>query len=879
MKENLGPDRATLFLTGEITRESAVELVDRIHKLHHTYFYPRIDLEVASPGGEAAALFYCVEALRDQRPSGLEINTRVQTMASSAAAVLVSLGDSRVASPRARLLYHTARLMGIDNEVTARTATTIGRAIGEIDVSIVELLADRARHGSRPGVGSGKARVKDFAETDWDVVAHLAGRGRLESGGAPRGALMKGLRQQVATALKAPESDELAALFNSLCALDCPISAFLARELRLIDSIGKPIGSPVRDDGGEAVQPGLQVPEWRTIFPPVGHVPRATLCRHTLILGETGSGKTASGILPLVSAILDESSPVGCALVIDPKHELGEAALQRDRAAVRVIDVRREIDPDVFDLMPGPLSIAQDLAQGRVMTAASKILCRAASLSKNNPAKVLAGAASTAREPYWDMQGARLAQTVLALVLTLIDRRLAIFGTANAPGALQGAPLAVRKACGELGALAGCLQRNAQIDALAKKALDELGSSTAPEVVRTDFARDVRETFFYRHNDEVREEFEALKASAPEPRTEREFAGATRDLIAAVCMAAARCPERQYDLELGINVLALANHALQSLFPIGSGGSAAGAGGDRNEKDQCKLLGATLAEHLRATIHGGEMGATLDAIAGYWNRLSGPHAHSHYGAIVAHARMCFYAFADEIPARTLFFGCEPGLRVPDNRYDSGPNLVDFEAVIDVEDHKRVCVYRPQLGADNETLVAMALKALFFEAVLNSEKRRKDGANMPLVAYVADEFHRFVTADVVHGDQSFLDTCRSFGAFCVLACQSIASLRHALAEMAGYSPSNEPAIEILLTNTGNKLFFRSTDREVQDFLERQCPVESDRPRVTQVRPPSTLKPGECYAVLADGRFARRQLAPFGANTPAAPQAAGEPAPGR
>ena len=879
LKEDLGPQRATLFLTGEITRELAVELVDRIHKLHNTYFYPQVDLEVASPGGEAAALFYCVEALCEGRPSGLKITTRVRTMASSAAAVLVSLGDRRVASPRARLLYHTARLMGIDSEITARTATTIGRAIGEIDASLVELLMEGARRGPRTVAASEKARVTDFAATDWDVVAHLVGRGRQQGGRVRRGSLLKELRRQVAAALKAPESDELAALYTSLCVLDASISGFLAQELRLIDSIGEPAGSEPGDVDGEADRPTVRIPEWQTLFRPGGHVPRDVLCRHALILGETGSGKTASGILPLVSAILDESSPVGCALVIDPKHELGEAALQLDGTAVRVIDVRREIEPDVFDLMPGSLSIAPDLEQGRVMTAARKILCRAASLSENNPAKVLAGAASTAREPYWDMQGARLAQTVLALVLTLIDRRVAIFGTADASGALQGAPLAVRKACGELGVLAGCLQRNAQIDAIAKKALDKLGSSTAQEVVRTDFARDVRETRFYQVKHEFQEEFEALKASAPEPRTEREFAGATRDLIDAVCMAAARCPKRQHDLDLGINVLALANHALESLFPMGSGASAVGTGGDRNEKNENKILGATLAERLRTMIHGGEIGATLDAIAGYWNKLCGPHAHSHYGAIVAHARMCFYAFADEIPACTLFFGCEPGLRTPDDRFGGGPKLVDFEAVIDDEDHKRVYLFRPQLGADNETLVARALKALFFEAVLNSEKRRKHGATMPLVAYVADEFHRFVTADVVHGEQSFLDTCRSFGAFCMLACQSIASLRHALSEMAERSPSNEPAIEILLTNTGTKLFFRSTDREVLAFLERQCPVEPGRPKVTEVRPPSTLKPGECYAVLADGRFERRQLAPFGARTPVVPQAAGEPAPGR
>ena len=86
------------------------------------------------------------------------------------------------------------------------------------------------------------------------------------------------------------------------------------------------------------------------------------------------------------------------------------------------------------------------------------------------------------------------------------------------------------------------------------------------------------------------------------------------------------------------------------------------------------------------------------------------------------------------------------------------------------------------GLDN--LVAVALKGLFFESVLDDPDRAGGGAELPLVGYVADEFHRFATSDPLHGEQSFLDTCRSFGAFCLLACQSVASIEHALAHGAG-----------------------------------------------------------------------------------------------
>ena len=138
------------------------------------------------------------------------------------------------------------------------------------------------------------------------------------------------------------------------------------------------------------------------------------------------------------------------------------------------------------------------------------------------------------------------------------------------------------------------------------------------------------------------------------------------------------------------------------------------------------------------------------------------------------------------------------------------------------------MFQPSLGSAEDALVARSVKALFFEAVLNSERHREPGHGMPLVAYVADECHRFVTSDLVHGEQSFLDTCRSFGAFCVLACQSVASLRHALAEANGSSDSTEPAIEIILANSGNKLFFRSTDRDVGERVERLCPRAPGHP---------------------------------------------------
>ena len=857
-----GQDRATVAVTGDITDERAVELVALLRKLRNVGSYPRVELEVTSPGGFASALAYCLDGLRELRASGLKIDTRVRTSACSAAAMLVSMGDRRSASVNARLLYHNTRIPGIDAAITAHTAAQIGHSLHDGDTALIQGMAQWVHQTSRQRLKGARTRVKDFAKSDWPVIARLGGDNSEKDKREPRGALLKALRARVSACLCESNHQRLATLYADLFVLDRSISALLARELRLIDAVCGD-DRPDAKTGDEAdTGPGLQIPQWRAIFPHGGWVPRATLCRHALILGETGSGKTVSGILPVVSSILDPESRVGCALVIDPKHEIGNVLLARGGDVVREIDVSGSRGPGAFNLMSGPLSVAEDLAQGRVMAASLEILCRAASLTENNPARLLAGEASTAREPYWEMEGSRLAQTVLALTLVLITRSEEVFGTTDIAPALRGAPLAVRKACGELGTLAGCLKRNAAVDAIAEKRMNELGSTVPPEVVRTDFSRDLRETALYRRDDVFREEFESLRASAPEPREKKAFESATRDLIGAVCMAAARCSDSNYGRRPGVNVLALATHALRLLFSIGSGRRADSS--HANESDGSgtpNLLAAALAKHLCTTIRGGEIGATFDAIVDDWEPLAYKRSHGQYAGILGPARNCFYAFADGIPARTLYFGCEPGLRDADSRYRDEPSVVDFASDVDDESRKTVYIFRPTLQANNERLVAKALKALFFEAVLNSEKRREDSGEMPMVAYVADEAHRFVTSDLVHGEQSFLDTCRSFGAFCVLACQSISSLRHALAESSGNYASNQAAIDIVLTNTATKLFFRSTDREVRAFLDGLCPGSPNAVRVTEIRPPSTLAPGECYAVLSNGRILRRQLAPF------------------
>ena len=119
-----------------------------------------------------------------------------------------------------------------------------------------------------------------------------------------------------------------------------------------------------------------------------------------------------------------------------------------------------------------------------------------------------------------------------------------------------------------------------------------------------------------------------------------------------------------------------------------------------------------------------------------------------------------------------------------------------------------------------------------------------------------------SADAVHGEESFFETCRSHGAFCVCATQSTRSIAHALSLGGAGWDTNEAALDLLLANTATKLFFRSTDADTAARVATLSPHRPGFAPPTAVRTLASLTPGESWASLADGRFERRQLEPAG-----------------
>ena len=176
-------------------------------------------------------------------------------------------------------------------------------------------------------------------------------------------------------------------------------------------------------------------------------------------------------------------------------------------------------------------------------------------------------------------------------------------------------------------------------------------------------------------------------------------------------------------------------------------------------------------------------------------------------------------------------------------------LFDFRGALSRGD---IVVHSARSRSASESAIGRALKSQYFAAVFAGITDRP-------TYYVCDEAQRYISTDPTSGEQSYLDRARAFRASCMLATQSIASLRYAIAtshDGAGVSS----ALDVILANTATKLFFRSTDPGTRNQLRDLLPVAptTGRPHVIDVRPPSTLSVGECYYIMARGDWGRRQV---------------------
>ena len=888
--------------TGEVTEASIIDLVSTIDRLQTHYFYQEVELQIASPGGELIALDYFIEAMSRWKQRGLTVTTRALTACRSAAAIMLSLGDHREANASSVLHYHHARIVGQHGPITRDSAEEVGERLKTVDNRMLAELVEQVvkRNGSGDSMSASGLADEDrmvLQEVRMEWCQHTNERPNDEDDAVWLDTWLRNTRES-------GDEEELRRrwswLYDALFEQDKPISATLAVGLGLVDGLIDPTsrrwqGESPRGSG----RPWMEIPEWKAALPD-GRWCEDHFRRHTLVLGETGSGKTRSAVLPVLAAAY-RSPRVGVGLVIDPKKELGNVLELRDRSEGRGNAGKKLIKIEkgrhVIDLMDsGAWSVRDMIERGEYWSAAQQVLRRIAGLTESNPARILLGEPPASIDSYWPQEGTNLSSTIIALAIELIAHPENYVGREVQGKAAEEEsrmvslmlPVATTR-LHALGVRLGVFEDRRE--AYVREA-EEVREADRREAPAFSHVHD-----FDRYRFDLDEEYPGLEDERPDPgnlrrdSTIRELADKLRSgrvfpkeerLIASML-------ERWSESEMSIDDFDVALREVRSGILAGS----------RSDKVLNVLVVASaicdelfgmveVEKILREDVPRDPQNPTyytpLHALADSMMAREGPvageqelvakhmktyadmrdRADRQYAGVYGAATTVWREFISGEIRHSLYFGCEIH-----NRCSAGgrePDFLDFRKEVgrNREDIERepgsFYVFQPALNG-SDILFARACKALYFESILGDEERAVKGGEMPSAAYIADEFQRFITVDREHGEQSFLDVCRSFGAFTVIACQSVANLQYALSEFERDDSKRRSAIDIICNNTATKLFFRNSDKDTSERLDTICPAMPGGEIVTRVRPLSTLGAGECYASFPDGRFVRVQLDEF------------------
>ena len=230
------PRPATVVLDGELTAHAVSELVATVEAVVAERRCSEVELVVRSDGGEIEALDAYLRALERWLERGLSLHTRVEERVASAAALVLAMGVERSAAPGAQVHFHNV-LVERPLRLDARAAATLHTVLHDADTALAELLTDRAL-----GAARAQARVPGTAlVSDLTVLEYLVD----DAGASPRRGpperrarrLAHALERRVHRATRTRDRDALVALYLRLFEADQPVSALLARTLRVVDTV------------------------------------------------------------------------------------------------------------------------------------------------------------------------------------------------------------------------------------------------------------------------------------------------------------------------------------------------------------------------------------------------------------------------------------------------------------------------------------------------------------------------------------------------------------------------------------------------------------------------------------------------------------------
>ena len=684
--------------TGNVTESSIIELVGAIDRLKSDYFYRRIELRIASPGGDVVALDYFIDALSNWKRQALTVITRALTTCSSAAAIMLSLGDRREASPSSTLLYHYSR-MSVEHRgpMTSDSAEEVSRRLKNVDDRMRTRLVDRVVAQGAPGDPGGADELKDLDKAALREIriAWSAGSGERMSDEDDETWLETWLEKTRCTSDEKELRGRWSWLYDVLLDEDKPVSAALAVRLGLVDRLVEPAtqewNAPVMD----SVSRWFEIPEWKAAYPG-GKVDERYLKRHTLVLGETGSGKTRSAILPILAAAY-RSPRVGVCLVIDPKHELDEV-LQRwssDKGEGRSKRlVRMAADEFAIDLMSSSQwSIKEMLDSEEYWSAAQHILRRIATITDSNPARILLGQPPTGPDSYWSHEGTAFASTVVAVAIDLLIHPEVY---ARNDSDLEERDRICVEAAGRMytiGFRTGLYGhgRKARFDEAAERAMEEanrpdsLYAPTIEEMEQSGLSEGEKERRRqHRRGQAIMELMEHVKNGELLPQEKKILSSIENEWI--------RGEGTESEFETTIrrigrmlsdpleddvpNVFAVASMICEDLFPIVEAdeySEGSGISGNGNKRTPLHALATMLQERT-----GGEFAHIGKQIKKYADLREG--ADKQYAGVFGAGVTIWQEAASKEIRNTLYFGCES----PNRNKTAGKELQFLEFTSDVE---------------------------------------------------------------------------------------------------------------------------------------------------------------------------------------------------
>jgi ATP-dependent protease ClpP protease subunit len=150
-----GAQVGTLEINTDISEASAIEIEKHLERLFGYYHYEQVMLRINSPGGAVIGLEHILDCVQRWRNAGRSVQTLAMFRASSAAAMLMSLGEvgSRTAHRNTSLLYHHARVGSNAYTLTSGVADKLAAVLKGVDQGLVQRLVNHCNTGFGGGQG------------------------------------------------------------------------------------------------------------------------------------------------------------------------------------------------------------------------------------------------------------------------------------------------------------------------------------------------------------------------------------------------------------------------------------------------------------------------------------------------------------------------------------------------------------------------------------------------------------------------------------------------------------------------------------------------------------------------------------------------------